>query len=169
MDPLPATAQNGAVTGSDQDPSAADRLGLPPIDQVSYMVHDLDEAMARFDPLFGPFTHIEADNPGSRFRGEIHDATLRVAFGRSGDLEVELIEHVAGECPHKEWIERRGECLFHVRHKVEDVDHWIGRLAEAGFEVIWYNDSLAEHGIKYAYTQVAGDPDGHILELVQGL
>ena len=144
----------------------AERLDLPPIDQVAYMVDDLDEAIARFDPLFGPFTTMEAGNEGSVFRGESHDVDLRIAFGRSGDLEIELIEHVAGESPHKEWIETHGESIFHVRCKVDDVDARCAQLAGLGFETVWYNASLAEHGIKYAYVQAP--TGGHLLELVQG-
>ena len=143
-----------------------DRLDLPPIDQVAYMVDDLDDAVARFEPLFGPFTVMEAGNEGSIYRGERHDVDLRIAFGRSGDLEIELIEHVAGESPHKDWLEAHGESIFHVRCKVDDVDERCGQLAELGFETIWYNDALAPHGIKYAYLQAPAG--GHLLELVQG-
>ena len=143
-----------------------ERLDLPPIDQVAYMVDDLDEAVARFDPLFGPFTTMEAGNEGSLYRGQPHDVALRIAFGRSGDLEVELIEHVAGESPHKDWIEAHGESIFHVRFKVDDVDARLNQLGALGYETVWYNASLAQHGIKYAYAQAPHG--GHLLELVQG-
>lgn len=149
-----------------QDAAVDEQLDLPPIDQVGYMVADLDEAIARFEPLFGPFTLMEAGNEGSIYRGEPHDVDLRIAFGRSGDLEIELIEHVAGESPHKEWIDAHGESIFHVRCKVDDVDARCAQLAELGFETIWYNDTLAAHGIKYAYLE--SHEGGHLLELVQG-
>jgi len=147
---------------------SAKALGLPPIDQVAYMVENLDEAIERFNPIFGPFTTMEADNEGSLFRGEPHDVAMKIAFGRSGDLEVELIEHVEGESPHKDWIEQHGESIFHVRCKVEDVDARLAQMAKLGWEAIWYNDTMASIGIKYAYTQAPPAAGGHIIEFVQG-
>jgi 4-hydroxyphenylpyruvate dioxygenase-like putative hemolysin len=133
------------------------------------MVRDLDDAVARFSLLYGPFTTLETDNEGSLYRGASHDARLRVAFGRSGDLEIELIEHVWGECPHKDWVEEHGESLFHVQFKVDDVDAKLEEMNALGYETVWYNASMAEMGIKYAYTQASPDAGGHILEFVQGL
>lgn len=144
-------------------------VDLPPVAQVSYMVRDLDEAVARFSLLFGEFTTLETDNEGSRYRGEPHDARLRVAFGRSGDLEIELIEHVWGECPHKDWIEEHGESLFHVQFKVDDVDAKLEEMNALGYETVWYNASMADAGIKYAYARASAEHGGHILEFVQGL
>ncbi|MEE8312376.1 MAG: VOC family protein, partial [Candidatus Binatia bacterium] len=83
-------------------------IDLPPLDQIAYMVHDLEEAVRRFTPMFGPFTTMEADNKGALYKGQPHDVDLKIAFGRSGDIEVELIEHVRGESPHKDWIEAHG-------------------------------------------------------------
>ena len=43
-------------------------VDLPPVAQVSYMVVDMDEALPRFERLFGPFTVFEADNEGSIYK-----------------------------------------------------------------------------------------------------
>jgi methylmalonyl-CoA/ethylmalonyl-CoA epimerase len=158
----------GVVAVTSELASSESDLSLPPIDQVAYMVADRDEAVARLDPLFGPFETMDTESPGSIYKGERHDVSLRIAFGRSGELEVELIEHVAGESPHKDWLEEHGESIFHVRFKVEDVDAYLAWLEEQGNETIWYNDSLAEYGIKYAYSQAPTNSGGHIFEFVQG-
>lgn len=144
-------------------------VDLPPVAQVSYMVRDLDEALPRFSTLFGEFTVIETDNEGSLYRGEPRDARLRVALSVATDVEIELIEHVWGECPHKDWIEQHGESIFHVQFKVDDVDAKLAEMAALGYETVWYNAAMAEVGIKYAYTQAPPDQGGHILEFVQGL
>ena len=147
----------------------APAVDLPPVAQVSYMVHDLDAALPRFELLFGDFVVIETDNEGSLYRGEPHDARLRVALSTGTAIEIELIEHVWGECPHKDWIEARGESIFHVQFKVDDVDARLVEMNALGYETVWYNATMAEHGIKYAYTQAPADEGGHILEFVQGL
>ncbi|MCH7788579.1 MAG: VOC family protein [Acidobacteria bacterium] len=148
--------------------SSDNSLSLPPIDQVAYMVADRDEAVARLEPLFGPFETMDVDNPGSIYKGDEHDVSLRLAFGRSGDLEIELIEHVSGLSPHKDWYDEHGESIFHVRFKVDDVDAYLAWFEDEGNETIWYNASLAEHGIKYAYSQAPPAKGGHIFEFVQG-
>ena len=142
-------------------------IELPPIDQVSYMVRDRDEAVRRFEPLFGPFTTLETDNAGARYRGEPHDVEMRIAFGRSGDLEVELIEHVRGESPHKDWIEAHGESLMHVRFIVDDVDAKLAEMERHGYETVWYNH-ISGTDIKYGYSQAPPELGGHIFEFGQG-
>lgn len=144
-------------------------VDLPPVAQVSYMVADLDAALPRFTQLFGEFTVIETDNEGSVYKGQPHDARLRVALSTGTEIEIELIEHVWGECPHKDWIEANGESIFHVQFKVDDVDAKLAEMNALGYETIWYNAAMAEYGIKYAYTQAAPEAGGHILEFVQGI
>ena len=150
---------------SDTDPA----IDLPPVAQVSYMVEDLDEALPRFQRLFGDFAVFESDNEESLYRGERHDARLRIALSTETEVEIELIEHVWGECPHKDWVEANGESIFHVQFRVDDVDAKLAEMAALGYETIWYNAALAEAGIKYAYTQAPEAEGGHILEFVQGL
>jgi methylmalonyl-CoA/ethylmalonyl-CoA epimerase len=144
-------------------------VDLPPVAQVSYMVADLDEALPRFEMLFGEFMVIETDNEGSIYKGEPHDARLRVALSTGTAVEIELIQHVWGECPHKDWIGANGESIFHVQFKVDDVDAKLVEMNALGHETVWYNAAMAEHGIKYAYTQAPADQGAHILEFVQGL
>ena len=75
----------------------ASRFDLGPIDQVGYVVADLDKALPRFEALFGPFRRMDSTTPGTTFRGRRSDVSLRMAFGRSGDIEIELIQPVSGE------------------------------------------------------------------------
>ncbi|MBK6402501.1 MAG: hypothetical protein IPF74_11410 [Rhodocyclaceae bacterium] len=62
-------------------------------------MHDLDAAIARYSPLFGPFHRIDGSVQGCDFRGRIADVELDIAFGRSGALEIELIQWRSGEAP----------------------------------------------------------------------
>jgi methylmalonyl-CoA/ethylmalonyl-CoA epimerase len=145
-------------------------IDLPPVDQVSYMVHDIDEAVGRFSRLFGPFDVFVADLPGSVYRGEPHDAVLKIALARphAAGIEIELIEHVSGPCPHQDWIEAHGESLMHVRFMVDDVDDTMEQMNALGYETVWYNAALADAGIKYGYVQGPADAGGHLFEFGQG-
>ncbi|HAN68802.1 MAG TPA: hypothetical protein DD808_12770 [Halieaceae bacterium] len=113
-------------------------LGLPPIDQIGFVVKDLDAWIARFDPVFGPFSLMNGSVDGADFRGRREDVQLRLGFGRSGDVEIELIEWQSGVSPHSEFIESGREGMHHLRFRVEDTDHWVEKLAAIGYTPFWY-------------------------------
>jgi hypothetical protein len=142
--------------------SAIAELGLPPIDQVSYVVKDLDRALERFAPLFGPFQVVQVTLEGTRFRGRPADVTLKLGFGRSGAIEIELIEVVSGDSPHREFLARHGEGPHHVRCVVPDLDAVVARAAHHGFETIWFHE-MAGGQIRFVYLE----REGTVLELLQ--
>src|SRR5690554_2939270 len=110
--------------------SRLQHLGLPPIDQIGFVVRNLDEWVKRFDPVFGPFTFIDGSVQDATFRGKSEDVKLHIGFGRSGDLEIELIEWQGGVSPHSEFIQSGREGMHHLRYRVEDTDAWIPELAK---------------------------------------
>ena len=131
-------------------------LGLPPIDQVGFVVRDLDQAIARYDALFGPFSRMDAEVPAAHYRGREASCELKLAFGRSGDVEIELIQWLSGESPHREFIESNREGMQHLRFRVEDADGWIAKLAPEGYRPIWYK-RWSEDTV-FAYLERDGDP-----------
>lgn len=138
-------------------------LGLPPIAQLGHVVRDLQAAMALYEPLYGPFWTMDGSVQAATYRGRIADARLAIAFGRSGDLEIELIEWQGGESPHREFIERGREGLHHVQFRVEDTDGWIEKVKPLGFELIWYKRFSAD--TTFAYLERKGDPT--LIEFLQ--
>lgn len=139
------------------------QLGLPPIVQLGHVVRNLEASMALYEPLYGPFTTMDGSVQGATYRGRIADAKLAIAFGRSGDLEIELIEWRGGESPHREFLERGREGIHHVQFRVEDCDSWIEKVKPLGFEVIWYKRFSAD--TTFAYLERPGDPT--LIEFLQ--
>lgn len=138
-------------------------LGLPPIDQVGFVVKSVEEAERRYASLFGPFTRMDGSVQAATYRGRKADVQLEILFGRSGDLEIEFIEWREGESPHREFIEQGREGMHHLRYRVEDTDAWIEKLKTAGYEPIWYKQFSAE--IVFAYLERKDDP--LLIELLQ--
>lgn len=130
--------------------------GLPPCDQVGFVVRDLDRAMAMYEPLFGPFYTMDGSVSQALFRGRLADVKLRMAFGYSGDLQIELIEWGGGESPHGEFIQAGHEGMHHVRFRVEDPDAWIERMRPHGYVPVWYKRWSDE--IVFTYLEREGDP-----------
>lgn len=143
--------------------SALRQLGLPSIVQLGHVVRDLHAAMARYEPLYGPFTVMDGSIQAATYRGRLADAKLALAFGYSGALEIELIEWQGGESPHREFIERGCEGIHHVQFRVDDLEDWIEKAKPLGFEAIWYKRFRADTA--FAYLERAGDPT--LIEFLQ--
>jgi len=133
------------------DPSTiADRFGLGPIDQVSYAVRDMDEAVGRFSVLFGPFVVRPATLKGIRYRGRAADAELLLGFGQSGSLEIELVQVLSGEFPQGEFLAQHGEGIHHVRFLVDDIEPKLAQMKAEGFtEAVWGENP----GVRFAYLE----------------
>ena len=147
-------------------PAAASELaalGLPPIDQIGFVVRSIAEAKERYGPLFGPFSDLDGSVRAAEYRGRVADAKLALAFGRTGDLEIEFIEWQGGESPHRESIEAGREGMHHLRYRVDDADAWIERVAAIGYRPIWYKQYSAD--TVFAYLEREGDP--LLIELLQ--
>lgn len=146
--------------------SPRSHIDLPPVDQVGFVVADLDRALETFEPLFGPFRVGQATVAGARYRGREADVTLRLATARSGPLEIELIQPVSGESPHVEFLARGGNGLHHVRFRVTGLDDLVARFEREGHELIWYKrlgDSIA-----FAYLESPPARGGGVFELYEG-
>ena len=139
------------------------QLGLPPADQLGFVVKNLEESMEKYGPLFGPFKTMDGSVEGAILRGESKDVKLKLAFGKTGDLEIELIEWVEGESPHSEFIQAGGEGMHHIRFRIDDCDEYISRAESIGFKTIWYKAMGGD--IKFAYMERDNDP--LIIEFLQ--
>jgi catechol 2,3-dioxygenase-like lactoylglutathione lyase family enzyme len=142
---------------------ALQQLGLPRVAQLGYVVRDLDAAIRLYDPLFGPFRRMDGSVQGVEYRGRLADCRLELAFGWSGELEIELIQWISGECPHREFIEKGREGMHHLQFRVDDCDAWIAKLAPLGYARIWYKRWSAD--TTFAYLERPGDPT--LIEFLQ--
>jgi catechol 2,3-dioxygenase-like lactoylglutathione lyase family enzyme len=148
------------------NPDLASQLGLPPIDQVAWVVRDLDRALETFGALFGEFQTMEHAIEGAEYRGRKADVTLKMGFGRSGPLEIELIEVVSGESPHREMLEKNGEGVHHIRFKLDDIAPPLSKLLELGFVVIWSHE-IPQFGARWAYLEGPAEHGGALVELYE--
>ena len=140
-----------------------ENLGLPPLCQIGFVVRDMDASIRLYEPMFGPFKSRADGELSADYRGQREPYELKIAFGYSGPLQIELIQWVSGKTPHKEFIDAGREGMHHIQVRVENVDAWSDKLAAAGYDRIWY-DRMAPN-IAYGYYERAGDP--LILELLE--
>ena len=87
---------------------------------------------------------------------ECRKSAIRLAFGKSGDVEIELIEWVSGGCPHKEFLEAGREGMHHLRFIVDELEREVKAADSLGYEVIW--SKRWDEGLAVAYLERPGDP-----------
>ncbi len=131
-------------------------LNLPPVSQIGLVVKDIDQAIAFYTPLFGEFRTLDAFDIEWEYRGRPEIGSIKVAFAQSGEVEIELIEWVSGETPHKEFLDAGREGLHHVRFMVDDIDEKIRSAEALGYMPIWYKRFAP--GLAAAYLERDGDP-----------
>ena len=141
----------------------AEVLELPPVNQVGFVVKDLDQALELYKPLFGEFTVMDASDMEWEYRGKPEMSSLRIAFGNSGDVEIELIEWVSGGTPHKEFLDAGREGMHHLRFVVDNVEEKVKEAEAVGYREIWYK--RFGEGLAASYLERDGDP--LILELFE--
>lgn len=133
-----------------------EKLDLPDLNQVGFVVRSMEQALVLYEPLFGPFSTMDPGPMSYNYRGAEEECDMRLAFGKSGDVEIELIEWVSGGCPHKEFLDAGGEGMHHLRFIVQDLDSKVAEAEALGYEAIWgkrYGEGLA-----VAYLERASDP-----------
>ncbi len=139
-------------------------LDLPACCQVGFVYPDLEAAIALYEPLFGRFEIVDyGEIEGARHRGKPSPYHLRMGIGYSGELELELIEWISGETPHKEFLDAGRSGMHHLSFTVPDLDATVERASPLGYDPIWYHAMSDE--IKYVYLERPGDP--LLIELTQ--
>ena len=140
-------------------------LGLGPIDQVSYVVADMERALPHYEALYGPFRVGETPLTDCTIRGNSADCTLKVAVNNAGPIEVELIQVLSGETAHSEHLKQHGEGLHHVRFRVQGIDAKLEELKAQGYECVFYKRFGPP--VAFAYLKAPAGIGGSLIELLE--
>jgi methylmalonyl-CoA/ethylmalonyl-CoA epimerase len=141
-----------------------ERFGLREMDQISFPVADVDEAVSRYERVFGPFVVTEVPAMPITFHGKPSSMTLKLGFGHSGPIEVELVEVQAGDHPAVEHLATKGESIHHVRFPVDDLDSTQVAMEADG----WVTTLAGGAGdVKFAYLEAPAVLGGTSIELIQ--
>ena len=131
-------------------------LNLPQVDQIGFVVKDLDKALERYQPMFGEFAVMDAFDMEWDYRGKPEVSSLKIAFGKSGDVEIELIEWVSGKTPHKEFLDAGHEGMHHLRFVVDNIEEKVQQARAYGYQEIWFK--RFGEGLAASYLEREGDP-----------
>lgn len=108
--------------------------------ELCHVTRDLDAALAHWtrDLGAGPFFVFDVPVlPGQLYYGEPTEVSMRVGFGFSGGILIELLEQTnGGASPFRDFLDERGEGLHHVMPRT-DYDAGFARLSKAGHNVAY--------------------------------
>lgn len=133
------------------------------INQLGYVVDDLEEAARAHSALFGsgPFVHFKAPAPAkTTFNGQEVRNEVEVAYGMYGDVQIELIKPLTNDPTPYNTPGRLGFNHFSVW--VDDFDAAVQDFKDAGFEVAMLMESSG--GLQVAYVDCL-DVWGHYVEI----
>lgn len=126
-----------------------------PIMQICWVTDDIEATERLLGEQFGiaswmriPDVRFGADT--TTLRGVPVDCTLHVSLGYAGDVQVELIQPVAGPSIHREFLDAHGAGLHHVCFAVDDVDAACSAAEAAGVPVLM-RGSMMDGEIEFAY------------------
>ena len=142
----------------------AERYGLGAIDQISFAVTDTEEAARRYESIFGPFQVVDVPAMDITYRGRPSSVTLKLGFGRSGPLEIELVQVIDGECPAKDHVLAHGEGFHHVRFPISDLQATQAAMEHEGWTTIFAGDSA---GVSFAYLEPPPGLVSTVIELIR--
>ena len=137
---------------------------LPPVHQLGFVVKDLDLVLPFFSSLFGSLKVVEYQLKGVNYRGKPSDCKLKVAFANAGSVEIELIQLLAGDSPHQEFLLTERQGIHHIGFKIKDIDTNIIELGKHGYSSIWYH--RLSDGTAFSYLEHHSNRD-FLLELIE--
>jgi len=108
------------------------------VTQVGVVVKDAEKVAQRLTELgFGPFETMKLP-PGRQelFRGKPALADAKIMGAPFGGLQIELVQPLALESPHREYLNSKGEGIQHVLVTVDDIEKEIKRLTDKGCTVL---------------------------------
>ena len=133
--------------------------------QVGVVVKDVKKVMERLEFLgIGPFEEMKL--PPDRqelFRGKPALANAKIMAATLGGTQLELVQPLAAESPHREFLETKGEGIQHIMVAVDDIEKEIRRLTEKGCTLLL--DIQMPGGIHGAYIDLHAG--GIIVEMFQ--
>ncbi len=123
---------------------------LPQPEQMGFVVRSIDESIRIYSAMFGvTFPVIIVPEYFNRtYRGEKEDFRIKVALGRLGAMEIELIEHLEGRTIHLDFLQQRGGGLHHLGFEVADFDEALRTLQSRGIGIL---QSGERTGARFAY------------------
>ena len=135
------------------------------ISQFGYVYKDIEKTAKILEekldlPKFGI---MELPEDTILYRSKESKVKYKMGFSRLGEIQIELIQLLSGECIYSEFLNDGKEGLHHVGIYVEELEPYAKRMKEKGFESI-QSGIIASQAYDYYDTE---DTLGFMLEIIK--
>lgn len=137
------------------------------IDQLSYVVDDLDESIARWITHLGvgPWTVFRNVTLEGCYRGQPGTVTIDVALAYQGDIQIELVKPTSNvPSPFRDAAGSPALGIHRIAWIVDDLAAAVARATARGLTVIY---EAANPAASVVYMEAPGER-GLLLEVIQG-
>lgn len=132
------------------------------IDHIGVATDDLDGAIALYEGTMGmPVAHRET----------VESQGVEAVLLDVGEGHVELLCPLGPDTPVGKYLEKKGPGLHHVAYAVDDIESVLGKLEEAGIEMIDSEPRVGIRGSRVAFvhpkstggvlTEIVEPPEAH--------
>lgn len=146
---------------------AMDSVMDRPIDQIGYLVADMDASIERWITHMGvgPWTVFRNVALEGRYRGERCAVTMDVGLAYQGEIQIELIKITNHEpSPYRDKTGHSIVGIHHVAWVVDDLDAAVARATARGLTIAF---EAANSVTRVAYLESLDEP-GVLLEFIEG-
>lgn len=111
-------------------------LGELALDHVGIAVRDVEEAVERFSALLGLHDwKVSTIEMPVEFQCAEQLTGARIAYGQMGPIQLELVQPTKGSWTPADFLEKRGEGMYHFGFRVPDVAAAIAGAEGAGLRI----------------------------------
>ena len=150
---------------------ASRSLKFPNVGHIGSVVKDIDRVIEYYSSVFGigPFEIYDFRPHKAWVRGqEVRPFELKIATANVGSANIELIQVIRGEPPHRGFLEVHGEGLQHLGFYVENYDEWKSYIREEGIEILCEIEAEDQvRGSRRAFYMNSDHIGGILFEIVE--
>jgi methylmalonyl-CoA epimerase len=129
------------------------------IDHIGIVVNDIEEALIVYQQALGLSLAEIQERP---------DQAVTIAFLRTGETTIELVQPVTSDSDVAKFLQKRGEGIHHICLEVDDIEKALAELREKGLQLIDEVPRIGPRGERFAFIHPKS-AHGVLIELYERL
>ena len=123
------------------------------IDQVGIVVKDLEKIKFEMKRIFGldPVDNGIIRHKGVLYRGKPANCGVHIIHYDFFNIQIEFLSPVDGESLWKDFLDKNGTGLHHIRFNISDHEAVKKEMTEKGVDTYQSGDSSLGDGMKFSY------------------
>jgi hypothetical protein len=110
--------------------------------QLGFVYKDIEKQAKIFETLFNvsKFAVLPETTDIVKYRGKDGEVNTKIAISRQFGTQIELIQHISGECIYKEFLDQGREGFHHISLFIENIEAYIEYFEKQGYEMIYHGE-----------------------------